>query len=124
MSDELESNLTTSERMVVDVINTDEQHIVNMSIVEVAELTFTSTTTVHRALKKCGFVGFSEFRYKLLNRNKKNKNYVEYKGVSSVLEKSLIEVTRTLESISLKDVINTVRLLKQSKRVYIYSLGG
>lgn len=126
ITDNLSNKLTTSERMVVDYINNNENKLATMSIVDIADATFTSTATVSRAIKKCGLKGFTEFRYRLLSDNKDNKdnkNYEAYKGVNSILEKSLMEVSRTLDNISLKDIVSIVNTLKSTKRIYIIARG-
>lgn len=123
ITDNLSNKLTTSERMVVDYINNNENKLATMSIVDIADATFTSTATVSRAIKKCGLKGFTEFRYRLLSDNKDNKNYEAYKGVNSILEKSLMEVSRTIDNISLKDIVSVVNTIKSTKRVYIIARG-
>lgn len=120
LTNELERNLTTSEKMVVNYINKNEEIISTMSIVEIADNTFTSPATVSRAIKKCGIKGFSELRYKMLISDEEHK---EYKTINHILEKSLIEVKRTIENISIKDIKEAIDSIKNSKRVYILARG-
>lgn len=120
---ELSNKLTTSERMVVDFLNENAKKLATMSIVDIADATFTSTATVSRTIKKCGLNGFTEFRYRLLSHNKDSKNYEAYKGINTLLEKSLMEVSRTVDSISIKDVVSVVNTIKETTRVYIIARG-
>ncbi|MBA5851557.1 MurR/RpiR family transcriptional regulator [Clostridium sp. cel8] len=112
--------LTETEKMVVNYINSNEYNIPNMSIVDVAEKSFTSPATVSRTIKKCGLQGFSELRYKISLR----EDYDADSGkINEILGKSLIEVRKTIENISVKKVLKTVRLIKESKRIYILARG-
>lgn len=112
--------LTQTERTVVDYINLNESNIPNMSIVDVAEKTFTSPATVSRTIKKCGLDGFSELRYKISAKEDYNH---DSKKINEILDKSLIEVTKTIENISVKNVLEVVRLIKESRRTYILARG-
>ncbi|MGL5329646.1 MAG: MurR/RpiR family transcriptional regulator [Peptostreptococcaceae bacterium] len=120
LTNQKEQNLTTSERMVVEFINNNSEKISKMSIVDIADSTFTSAATVSRAIKKCGLKGFSELRYKIIINDDENK---EYKNINHILEKSLIEVKRTIENLSIKDIKDAIDLIKNSKRVYILARG-
>ncbi len=64
---EVEEKLTTSEKIIVDFLNDNESKLMNMSIVDIADLTFTSPATVSRTIRKIGMNGFTELRYRLLN---------------------------------------------------------
>ncbi|KEI87277.1 RpiR family transcriptional regulator [Clostridium botulinum B2 267] len=108
-------SLTETEKTVVKYINSNESNIPNMSIVDVAEKSFTSPATVSRTIKKCGLEGFSELRYKISAKNDYNH---DSKKVNEILGKSLIEVTKTIEN-----VLKTVRLIKEAKRIYILARG-
>lgn len=112
--------LTETERTVVDYINLNENNIPNMSIVDVAEKSFTSPATVSRTIKKCGLDGFSELRYKISAKEHYNH---DSKKVNEILDKSLIEVTKTIENISIKKVLNIVKIIKETKRIYILARG-
>lgn len=123
LTTELEQKLTTSERMVIDFINENENELDNLSIVEIGDLTFTSAATVSRSIKKCGLNGFMELRYIALNKNKKLKENKEYKSLNNILEKSLIEVTRTIENLSIKNIIEVINTINNSERIYILAQG-
>lgn len=120
VSNELFEKLTPTEKSVVDYINSNTNKLSNMSIVDVAEESFTSPATVSRTIKKCGFEGFSELRYKI--SAKEEHNY-DSKKVNEILGKSLIEVTKTIENISITNVLNIVKIIKESKRIYILARG-
>lgn len=120
VSNDIFEKLTPTEKSVVNYINSNANKLSNMSIVDVAEESFTSPATVSRTIKKCGFEGFSELRYKV--SAKEEHNYGS-KKVNEILGKSLIEVTKTIESISITNVLNIVQIIKESKRIYILARG-
>ena len=101
VSKEVLDKLTSTERSVVNYINLNSNKLANMSIVDVAEESFTSPATVSRTIKKCGFEGFSELRYKI---SAKEENNIDSRKVNEILGKSLIEVTKTIENISITNV--------------------
>ena len=68
LNDKIKSKLTSSEEQVIKYINENDNKLVDMSIVDIAEETFTSPATVSRAIKKCGVNGFMELRYNLSKR--------------------------------------------------------
>ena len=117
---EILDKLTPTEMSVVNYINSNSSKLANMSIVDVAEESFTSPATVSRATKKCGFEGFSELRYKV---SAKEVNNNDSRKVNEILGKSLIEATKTVENISITNVLKIVKLIKDSKRIYILARG-
>lgn len=58
-------DLSPSERQVVNFILSDPERAANMGIVEVAQKTYTSTSTVMRVSKKLGMDGYLDFRMQL-----------------------------------------------------------
>ncbi|MGG7077279.1 MurR/RpiR family transcriptional regulator [Clostridium sardiniense] len=117
---DLFNTLTGSEKAVVEFINNNSEKLINMSIVDMAELTYTSPATVSRAIKKCGLEGFAELRYKI---SKENKSRRDYKNVNDILGKSLIEAVKTIENISVEKIIEATKILSNSRRVYILARG-
>lgn len=71
---------TKSENSVADFIIENPFDIVNMSIQELGETTFTSTATVLRLCKKLGFDGFKDFKVAYL------KDYYKFARVTSFVD--------------------------------------
>lgn len=114
-------SLTTTEKQVVNYININADKIANMSIVDVAEGTFSSPATVSRTIKKCGIGGFAELRY-ILSKKKNNKDS-DLGQINEILEKSLREATNTLEQLAITDVLNAIELIQKAKRIYVLARG-
>ncbi len=112
--------LTATEKQVVNYINMNADKIANMSIVDLAEGTFSSPATVSRTIKKCGIGGFAELRYILSKKN----NEVSGSGqVNEILEKSLREATNTVEQLTIDNILNAIELIQKAKRIYILARG-
>ncbi len=115
---EAAAKLSKTERNVVNFINTHEKELAKMSIVDIAFETFTSPSTVSRAIRKCGINGFNELRYRLMQPS-------EDKAIASlneIMNKSLIEAEVVLERISLENILDIVRRIQRAKRSRIYVL--
>ncbi|HAE62022.1 MAG TPA: MurR/RpiR family transcriptional regulator [Eubacteriaceae bacterium] len=112
--------LTNTEKQVVNYINKNADKLSNMSIVDVAEETFTSPATVSRTIKKCGIDGFAELRYII---SKKDNESSSVGQINEILEKSLREVTNTIEQVSINDVLKAVELIRKSNRIYVTARG-
>lgn len=116
---EILESLTRTEREVVQFINQNEDRLSQLSIVDIAYETFSSPATVSRAIRKCNINGFNELRYKLAAKDL-NKQVVD---VNEILNKSLVEALRTVEQISMADVLECIRLIREARRVYVFARG-
>lgn len=113
-------DLTDTEKKVINFINTNENNLSHMSIVDIAEETFTSPATVSRAIKKCGLSGFAELRYLVSEKGNRKSNVSQ---INEILKKSLIEATNTIEQISINNILKSVDLIKSSSKIYVISRG-
>lgn len=112
--------LTPTEKQVITYINMNIDKIPNMSILDLAEQTFSSPATVSRTIKKCGIGGFAELRYLLSKKNAESKNSIQ---VNEILKKSLLEVSNTIDHLSIDSILKAVDLIKNAPRIYILSRG-
>ncbi|MBG9988407.1 MurR/RpiR family transcriptional regulator [Aerococcaceae bacterium DSM 111176] len=58
-------DFTTLEKEVIKFIKSDPNVVNNITLTQFADLIFVSSATISRTLKKLGFEGFSEFKYRL-----------------------------------------------------------
>lgn len=117
------NNLSESERKVVDYLNKNESQVLDWSITTIAKKTFTSSATVSRTIRKCGFSGISDFRYSIAQQQQKKDNYDAPYIVNNILAKSFRECTNTIDAINSADIFQIVDFIKSSKRVFICSRG-
>ncbi len=114
-------SLTATEKQVVNYMNINADKIANMSIVDVAEGTFSSPATVSRTIKKCGIGGFAELRYIL--SKKKNNEDSDLGQMNEILEKSLREATNTVEQLAITNVLHAIEFIQKAKRIYVLARG-
>lgn len=113
------SSLSKTELEVIQFINANASSLATLSIVDIAFETYSSPATVSRAIRKCGLNGFNELRYKITTENTDNS----VQNVGEIINKSMIEVQRLVEQISIADILQVIRLLKESKRIYVLARG-
>jgi DNA-binding MurR/RpiR family transcriptional regulator len=58
-------NFTSTEKKIVDFILQQTDLVLHNSIAQIASFTYTSTSSIVRLCKKCGFTGFKEFKIAL-----------------------------------------------------------
>lgn len=113
-------SLTSAELNVIDWINENEEKIPDMSINEIADASFTSPATVSRAIRKCGFSGIAEMKYKISSQ----MNYiVEGKIVNEIFEKSITECKKTIEALDVDMILRVIRYIRFSEKIYILARG-
>lgn len=113
-------HLTDTEKKVIAFINSHTEKISSMSISDVAEATYSSPATVSRTIKKCGISGFAELRYLITQETDVHKDSI---NVNEIFNKSLMEVTQTIEQLSIETILAVVREICQAKRIYLLSRG-
>ena len=113
------ANLTKTEIEIVRFINKNESKLSSLSIVDIAFETFSSPSTVSRAIRKCGIHGFNELRYKLIA----NEKDAEVKNVGEIFNKSLIEAQNVIEQISTSDILETIKVFESTEHIYVLGRG-
>ena len=119
LNQEIMSKLTKTELSIIQFINQNEDNLSNLSIVDIAMDTYSSPSSVSRAIRKCGINGFNELRYKTSIQSKKN----DVKNVADIFNKSLIEAQNVIENISIGTVLNVLNVIKKAKRIYVLARG-
>lgn len=79
--------LSKTELEIVNFINIHEDTLPEMSIVDIAFETYSSPSSVSRAIRKCGLNGFNELRYRSGNKAKSE----EIQSMNELFNKTLIE---------------------------------
>lgn len=112
LSPNILENLSKTELEIVNFINDNEERLSELSIVDIAFETYSSPSTVSRAIRKCGINGFNELRYKLTQKVE-NK---EIHDLNEIMNKSLIEATLVIEHMSLTNLLNILHTMRDAKR--------
>lgn len=111
LSPNILENLSKTELEIVNFINDNEERLSELSIVDIAFETYSSPSTVSRAIRKCGINGFNELRYKLTQKVE-NK---EIHDLNEIMNKSLIEATSVIEHMSLTNLLNILHTMRDAK---------
>ncbi|WP_294580519.1 MurR/RpiR family transcriptional regulator [uncultured Thomasclavelia sp.] len=133
-----DKNLFTESQMpITTFIHQNLHEVSQMTIGQLAKATYSSNATIIRICHKLGCEGFKEFKYQLtkeLESNKFVKQSVDFTK-PFYLSESDFEIINSLGSLYKEtiDIINSsldfkkleqiVRIIHQSKRVFIYSVG-
>ena len=119
MDRDLSDKLSHTEREIVRFINENEERLSELSIVDIAEETYSSPASVSRAIRKCGIDGFHELRYRTTSSAKQ----LEICRVGEVVNNSLLEVQRALDQLSVPTVLQIVECIHKADRVLVLGRG-
>ena len=120
LSDEKKKELTMAELEVIQWLNNNEELIPDRSISEMADESYTSPATVSRAIRKCGFSGIAELKYRVSAK----MNYVaEGKIVNEIFQRSLMECEKTIEILKVETILRIIKYIKCSEKIYIIARG-
>lgn len=111
--------LSHTEQEIVRFINENEERLTTMSIVDIAEETYSSPASVSRAIRKCGISGFHELRYKLTAAAKQP----EICRMGEVVNNSLLEVQRVIDELSVPTVLSIVESIRTAERIVVLGRG-
>ena len=117
---EMGQHLSEAERSVIDYINKQRYIISLLSISDIAEGAFVSNATVSRAIRKCGFSSFSEMKFRLAESENEDRD--AYK-MNRILSMSYTECMETIKRIDIPSIIESVRLIREAKVVYLLANG-
>ncbi|MDD3027135.1 MAG: MurR/RpiR family transcriptional regulator [Erysipelotrichaceae bacterium] len=130
------SNLTAQEMAIREYINANPKALLNLSITDLAQESFTSTSTVIRLCKKLDLKGYGELRYiyasefAIMQSQRillKQKLFDESSSIDEIVEmipqlyRNAVEHTRTM--IDRNTLIRITNLIKRASRVEIYGDG-
>lgn len=109
--------LNENEKYIAQYILSNTQECQNIPIVELAEKTLTSKSSILRFTKKLGFSGFSEFKYFL-------KDTISYKNVTEdlfkTMEEDFYQTSKLFKQQSLKEILT---VFHEANRIYVYGSG-
>lgn len=115
------SKLSDNEKKIADYIL--QKNIKNMSIVELAKLTNTSTSGITRFSKKIECDSFVDMKMKLSLAAKDTKK-VEDDLFSSVYNYYVDSIERTKQLLDKKIISTVITEIKKATKIYIYGVGS
>lgn len=117
------SKLSDTEKIILDNMENEINNIPNLTIIKLANKTFTSTTSLHRLITKLGFDGYSAFKYTIedyLNDNR-SKNFINIEE-NTYLKNSLsdLKITYKLNKSKFNHVVQDI---VSHKDLYCFGTG-
>ena len=113
---EIADNLTKTEYEIANFINENAEHLQELSIVDIAFETYSSPSTVSRAIRKCGINGFNELRTRSAKLYEDSGKYDDVAGMVDIMNKSLEEIKGLIERLSGTDILNITKMLTTAKK--------
>lgn len=103
--------LTTTERIVIDYINANDAKVLDMSILDIAKEAGVSTSTISRAIRKCGINKLSDIRFKIVEGDYISNNFLQdlYK-----------ECSKAVREIDINAIMSAVEYIKSANRIHIF----
>ncbi|MGR6543727.1 MurR/RpiR family transcriptional regulator [Paenibacillus tundrae] len=130
-------NFTPNEQSIASYILKHKEHVLQLSIQELAKATYTSHSAIHRLTQKLGLTGFKEFTITLAREFQQstqpisnvNPNYPFGSGESSLQVAQ--EIAELMKETIKKNVAymddellsQTAHLLNNANRIFIYAQG-
>jgi RpiR family glv operon transcriptional regulator len=107
------SLLTKSDQVICEFLLEKQQLIPQMTLLDLAQETYSSKSNVLRLLKKIGFSGFTDFRYYLLALGNNNNGNA-----------SLINISERIGSFNLENITpHFSELISQADNIYLFATG-
>lgn len=116
----LESSLSKYELDITKQLIKNYEKIPTLTINELAKLTFTSPASIYRVIKKLGFKGYSDLKYKVADDLEKNKIHIFDTEDYYQLIINNIEVTKRLNENLIQDA---ARMILTAKNKYCFGTG-
>lgn len=114
------SKLTEIEKKIFHYIVENAKAIQTQTAKEIAERNFVSKTTVINVAKKCGFQGFSDFKYYLLYHQTEVSPADDFLAASKKLQE---EVERTFFLTDERTLEEAAETILRSRLIYIFGVG-
>lgn len=130
------NNLTETEKLLANYILKNQEQVSGMSLDELAKVSFSSISTIHRLCKKIGLNGFKEFKIKFVEElsSKMNKPEVidinfpfkkddtQFQIASNIKQLYIDTLNNTFSFFNVEQLKNAVDLICNAEIVDIYAV--
>lgn len=122
-------SLTSNEEVILQYIVSNKNKVIKMSITELAENTYVSTSTILRLCKKLNFQGFNDLKFHLKSESTYNDNKLSNDNISNpatnndIISNSIDKIKNTISNLNLKDLNYLVDCLCSKKNIHILGRG-
>ncbi len=130
------NNLTETEKLLANYILENQEQVAGMSLDELAKVSFSSISTIHRLCKKIGLTGFKEFKIKFVEElySKMNKpgnidiNFpfkkddTQFQIASNIKQLYIDTLTNTFSFFNSEQLEDAVDLIYNAEIVDVYAV--
>lgn len=115
-------NLSSKEKDIARFLLSNSKNIMNINISKLADLTYTSPSTITRFSKKIGCDNFVDLKIKLHSTDKLEVE--EKKEKQSVFEYYSDVINQTEEITDINDIEAVIQLIKEARKIFVFGVGS
>lgn len=115
-------NLSSKEKDIARFLLSNSKNIMNINISKLADLTYTSPSTITRFSKKIGCDNFVDLKIKLHSTDKLEVE--EKKEKQSVFEYYSDVINQTEEITDINDIEAVIQLIKEARKIFVLGVGS
>lgn len=127
ISTEKYNTLSEAERYLFKYIYNHLEEVTNMSIVKLSENANVSTATIIRLMKKIGYEGYTDFKYKVQEKLSYPDTSKQLEDIDLEIKQAIIknehEVIKTIQSLSIGTIEDAIQKINNAPKVYIFARG-
>lgn len=122
-------HLSDSEQFLVEYIEKNKDLMNHISIVKLSEQANVSTSTIVRCMKKLGYKGFTDFKFKITleHADYGTDDILNFKNIDKQIETAILknkeEVINTLSYVSPVIIEDALEAINYSKKITIFARG-
>ncbi|WP_440894694.1 MurR/RpiR family transcriptional regulator [Amphibacillus sp. Q70] len=130
------SQASTTEQVIIDYVLKHPDQVAQMTIYKLAELTFSSPSSIIRLCKKNGFSGYKEFSKALIYEQAVRKSYKSkempdvtrtdsiHDIVNKVMNKNILSLEETTNLLDFKVIKHCVELIYDCEKLVLFGIGA
>lgn len=118
---EKETELNELDLDILNYVLNHQQEVQTLGIMQLADVTHASKSSILRMTKKLGFSGYSEFKYFL--RHKVNQETIQIQQETNIFDQQLEDIQRTIADLHQSNIQPILELLHQSQTIYCFATG-
>ncbi|WP_278902928.1 MurR/RpiR family transcriptional regulator [Dolosigranulum pigrum] len=129
-------NATDTERIIIDYILQKPKKTSTLTIHELAEVTYSSSSTIIRLCKKCGYEGYRDFSKQLTYEIAVREDYREKRQleinkdddiddvINKISQNNILALEELSQTINADTIIRSIDIIDQADRIFIFGMGA
>lgn len=117
------NSLTITEFAVLRYVDNNKKEVLKMSIQNLAEKNFVSTTTIIRLCKKLKLSGFSELKFKLKSEIESESILSKDLTLEKIIDNNLLNITNTANKIDKQIISEIISKIEEVDRIHFFGKG-